>query len=89
MKYKITDQFYLKQQFEQYCWVGYNKASDQLNPKQMREIRRAFIFAWGQCILVNRDYVSAFEDDNKCVAILEDMLKQVTNFLLEEQNRNQ
>lgn len=89
MTYKIEDQFNLQQQFENYCAIGYGKTPDQLSAAQHTEIKRAFFFAWGQSMLVSRDYVGAIEDELQCVYVLENMLEQVTDFMLKEQNRNQ
>jgi hypothetical protein len=79
--YKFT----IKRQWVEFCErVGIPE--NQMRPDQRREMRRAFYGAWGQALIHFRDEIGA-QDENKAVKIMEGQLKEVADFWLAEQGK--
>lgn len=55
-------------------------------PDQRREMRRAFFGAWGQKIISDRDEVAALPE-NEAIKVFEAQLKEVADFWIGEQKR--
>ena len=89
MDYKIKNPFSIDENFRHYIHLVFNRSPGMLPPEQMIELKRAYFAAWGSCILTQRDEVGKIEDEDKCVAVLVDMLKQVSDFMLAQGLRNQ
>lgn len=71
-------------------WQEYLKRAElpehMLGAVQRQEMRRAFFGAWGQALISFRDEVAAL-DEVDAIAIMEKQLKEVTDFWLKEQER--
>jgi len=89
MDYKIKNPFSIEENFRHYVHLVFNRSPGMLPPDQMIELKRAYFAAWGSCILVARDEVAKFDDDEQGVKALRDMLKQVSDFMLAQGLRNQ
>lgn len=75
----------LEKQYTQYLErVGLKESS--MGENQRIEMKRTFMGAWGQALVVMRDDLSAMEEDN-AVEVLQDMFDQVGNFFIAESNR--
>lgn len=79
------NKFDLKYQWKQYLnAAGLDEA--KMPADQIRECKRAFVGAWGQLLLLQRDELSKF-DENNAVIILQQMLTDVINFWNKEASR--
>jgi len=58
----------------------------KMHPIQKTETRRAFMGACGQMLIMLRDDISRLTED-EAVDVLDDMVSQVSDFLLKETNR--
>lgn len=59
----------------------------QMSEVQRKEMRQVFMGACGQMIILLRDEVAKYPDD-EAVEILRDMLNQVGNYFLGKQNKH-
>lgn len=81
-KMKIID---LNKQFELYL----QRAGISHLPKnsvQYSELRRAFMGAAGQLLIIFREEIGAIEDEDEAVDTMHDMLVQVNDFWVAERN---
>lgn len=75
-------EFNLEHQYQLYLKrVKLNES--QMSPIQRKELKRAFMGACGQMLILLRDGVGEL-NENDAVTTLEDMINQVSNFWLAE-----
>jgi len=79
--YKFT----ILKQWKEFCYRA-GLPEERMPADQRREMKRAFFGAWGQALIHFRDEISA-EDEVKAVRLMEGQLKEVTEFWLDEQNK--
>lgn len=80
-----TYKFTILKQWKEFCERA-GIPEDKMPPDQKREMKRAFFGAWGQALIHFRDEIGA-ESENKAVSIMEGQLKEVTDFWMTEQQR--
>lgn len=79
---QVPNEFNIEKQFEFYLSMAYKNKVDKIPLAQRTELRRCFHMAYAIQLINMRDRMP--EDDDAGVAILEDMLRQVSNFLTVE-----
>lgn len=83
----MTDyKFTVARQWKEFCERA-GIPEDKMPQDQRREMRRAFFGAWGQALIHFRDEIGAVEEETKAVTIMEGQLKEVADFWLGEQQR--
>jgi hypothetical protein len=78
-------QFNLEKQYQLYLErVGIQES--QMHPTQKVEMKRAFMGACGQMLILLRDDLGALEED-EAIQQLQDMMNQLQSFWLKETNQ--
>jgi len=89
MIYAPKDYNKIEEHFKQYVSVSYPGIKPEDLPEiQLNAIKDAFYGAWGQCLLNQRDNMP-LEDEEKAVSILENFIKQVSDYYTARAGRNQ
>ena len=79
--YEPKDLFSVEEHYKQFVSVLYQKTPQQLHPTQQIHVKQAFFSGWGQCLLNMRDNVAAIPDEDEATTRLDEMIKEVINFL--------
>ena len=58
----------------------------EMMPLQRKQLRQVFMGACGQMLLLLRDEVSELEED-KAIAVMQNMLNQISDYFLKETNK--
>ena len=61
--------------------IGLKEAD--MHPQQKRQIKQTFYGAFGQCLVITRDEITKFPEDQAIIE-LQNMFDQVGNFFLKE-----
>lgn len=79
----IPDEFIIDKQFQFYLELAYKAKWKDLPLTQYTELKRCFYMAYAIQLINMRDRMP-IDDDEAAIDILEDMMKQVANFLSTE-----
>lgn len=81
----MDKKFNLEHQYQLYL-KRCELSEDKMHETQRKETRRAFFGACGQMLVLLRDDLSDLPEDDG-IEVLQNMLNQVSNFWLNEMNR--
>jgi hypothetical protein len=76
--YEVKNPRNIQEHFKQYISAVYNGAKpEDLPPQQLFQIEEAFYGGWGQCLINQRDFVAAMEDEEAAADLLQKWLEDV------------